>query len=187
MQIMEFFGALEVLLSKLDAFRTLMLDSGCRPMCAIPWTRGLTLDLADRVDVLEYYDQVVRTAHDEWPLPAVVRVRQYLRIRNRTVALTRRNLILRDGGCCQYCGCSPTGRELTMDHVIPRSKNGPTTWENVVLACGPCNRRKGARLPAQARMSLAVPPRKPTFLATSHRALVVTEPPEEWQAYLNAA
>ncbi len=164
-----------------------MLDSGCRPMCAIPWTRGLVLDLSDRVDVMEYYDQVVRTAHDEWPLPAVIRVRQYLRMRNRTVALTRRNLILRDSGTCQYCGGCPSGRELTMDHVIPRSKGGPTTWENVVLACGPCNRRKGARLPAQARMPLTTQPRKPTFLATSHRALVVTVPPEEWHPYLKVA
>lgn len=174
-------------MSKLDSFRTLMLDSGCRPMCAIPWKRGLVLDLADRVDVMEYYDHVVRTAHDEWPLPAVIRVRQYLRIKRRTVALSRRNLILRDRGECQYCGCHPTGRELTMDHVIPVSKGGATTWQNVVLACGPCNRRKGARLPSQARMPLRTEPKRPTFLATSHRALVVTEPPAEWQDYLSAA
>ena len=174
-------------LSRLDSFRTLLLDSGCRPMCAIPWTRALVLDLTDKVDVMEYYDQVVRTATDVWPLPAVVRLRQYLRLRRRPVALTRRNLILRDQATCQYCGDMPIQRELTIDHVIPRSQGGPTTWENVVLACGSCNRRKGARRPAQARMPLARPPARPTFLATSHRALVTVDTPAEWADYLRAA
>lgn len=174
-------------MSRLQSFRTLLLDSGCRPMCAIPWTRALVLDLNGKVDVMEYYDEVVRTPTDAWPLPAVVRLRQYLRLRRRAVALTRRNLILRDEGTCQYCLQQPLARELTIDHVVPRSQGGPTTWENVVLACGTCNRRKGARLPAQAKMPLLREPTRPTFLATTHKALVSTDTPAEWEDYLRAA
>ena len=173
-------------MSSLDSVRTLLLDSGCRPLCAIPWTRALVLDLSDKVDVMEYYDRVVRTTTDEWPLPAVVRLRQYLRLRRRDVALTRRNLILRDGGVCQYCHSVGGSKELTIDHVVPRSKGGAHVWENVVLACGPCNRRKGSRTPTQARMPLRAAPRPPTFLATAHRALVATETPLEWRGYLAA-
>ena len=172
--------------SSLDSVRTLLLDSGCRPLCAIPWTRALVLDLSDKVDVMEYYDRVVRTTSDEWPLPAVIRLRQYLRIKRRDVALTRRNLMLRDQATCQYCCGSATNREMTIDHVIPRSKGGPHAWTNVVLACGPCNRRKGSRTPKQARMPLLTQPMAPKFLATAHRALVVTQPPAEWRNYLAA-
>jgi 5-methylcytosine-specific restriction endonuclease McrA len=174
-------------MSRLDGYRTLLLDSGCRPQCAIPWQRALILDLEDRVDVLEYYDEVVRTPREELPLPAVIRLRQYLRVVPRSVALTRRNLILRDRATCQYCGRRPHLRDITMDHVLPRSRGGPTHWENVVLACGPCNHRKGSRTPLEAGMPLAIKPGRPDFLPTTRRALAVADPPPEWMAWLGAA
>jgi 5-methylcytosine-specific restriction endonuclease McrA len=174
-------------MSRLDRYRSLLLDSGCRPLCAIPWERAILLDMSDKVDVMEYYDEVVRSPTAEYPLPAVVRLRQYLRVRARPVALTRRNLILRDGCTCQYCGGRPPLRDLTMDHVVPRSRGGDTSWENVVLACGTCNRAKGARTPREAGLPLAAPPRVPGFLPTTRRALAVADPPEQWLAWLPAA
>ncbi len=173
-------------MSRLDRYRSLLLDSGCRPLCAIPWQRAFVLDLCDKVDVLEFYEDVVRTMTEEYPLPAVIRLRQYLRVRPHVVALTRKNLILRDRGTCQYCYCMPVGRELTVDHVVPRSRGGGTSWDNVVLACGSCNRRKSNRTPSEARMRLQIP-RRPDFLPTTRRALAVSNPPMEWLDYLPAA
>lgn len=169
-----------------DSLRTLVLDAAYRPMHAVRWQRAMVLDLLDRVDVLEYYDQIVRTSHDAFPLPAVIRHRAYVRKKRRMVALTRRNLLARDGHACQYCGEAPGNRELTLDHILPRSRGGQSTWENLVAACGPCNRRKGDRTPDEASMPLLTRPARPTtILAFGREGLFGRfETPTEWGAWL---
>ncbi|MBW2255483.1 MAG: HNH endonuclease [Deltaproteobacteria bacterium] len=172
-------------MSRLDGFRTLLLDSTFRPLRAISWKRAIILDMQDRVDVVEYYDEVVRTPSTALPLPAVVRLRQYLRVLRRGVAFTRRNVLMRDTFECQYCGDRPGYRELTLDHVVPRSRGGVLCWENVVTACQRCNRRKGSRTPHEARMRLLRLPKRPTFLPVV-RAGADEEAPVEWVEYLHA-
>jgi 5-methylcytosine-specific restriction endonuclease McrA len=77
------------------------------------------------------------------------------------------------------------GRELTIDHVVPRSRGGPTTWENVVTACGRCNREKGDRTPEEAGMGLRIAPRAPSALQLGRRGMVVMgDPPVEWRPWL---
>lgn len=170
----------------LSGVRTLVLDAGFRPMHAVRWQRAMVLDLLDRVDVLEYYNRVVRTAADAFPLPAVIRHRGYVRKGPRRVALTRRNLLARDGMQCQYCGrvCPP--RELTIDHVHPRSRGGGGTWENLTTACATCNRKKGNRTPTEANMPLLSKPRVPSALSIGRQGLFRGQPPREWIDYLPA-
>ena len=111
-----------------------------------------------RVQIVAEYDQVVRSQRQDFRIPSVVVLKDYVKPQKR-VAFTRFNLFLRDEFCCQYCGARG---DLTFDHVLPRSKGGVTSWENVVAACSPCNLRKGSRTLRQAGLHLARPPRVPT-------------------------
>lgn len=170
--------------ARLAEYRTLVLDTSFRPLWAIAWRRAMVLDLCRRVEVLEYYDTLVRTARAAFPLPAVVRLPHFLHRRPVRVALTRGNVLLRDGHRCQYCGREQSTRELTLDHVLPRSRGGRTTWTNVVAACGPCNRRKGSRTPAEAAMKLRRAPARPRSLSHGGDGMVTGETPREWRDYL---
>lgn len=171
----------------LDGLRTLVLDASFRPTHAVRWQRAMVLDLLDRVDVLEYYDAVVKTAGDAFPLPAVIRHRGQVRRGPKAVALTRRNLLARDGHRCQYCGVVFVPRELTIDHVFPRSRGGPSSWENLVTACAPCNRAKGDRTPDEAKMPLVARPRRPSVIALGREGLFRGDMPPEWSSYLLAS
>lgn len=122
------------------------------------WQDTIKAVFLDRVTILEEYDRVVRLARFEMKLPSVVSLKTYIRPARRP-AFTRFNVFLRDQFECQYCG---DPKDLTFDHVIPRSKGGRTTWENVVTACSPCNLTKGGRMPAQAKMHPRIRPHQPT-------------------------
>lgn len=111
----------------------------------------------DRVDIIAEYDYVVRSPSTEFRLPSVIALRDFVR-QDRPPAFTRFNVFLRDGFECAYCG---TSEHLTFDHVIPRSKGGRTTWENIVAACSPCNLRKGGKLLKHTDMQLMRRPARP--------------------------
>ena len=168
----------------LESFRALLLDKAFRPLRAIGWRRAVCLDLGERVEVLEYYERHVRTATASFPIPAVIRVPGWLHKLPQVVPPTRRNVLLRDGFQCRYCGWEGTSAQLTIDHVVPRSRGGRTSWDNVVAACAPCNRKKGDRTPLEANMELDVPPREPGALQLGRRGMVVGEAPAEWEPYL---
>jgi 5-methylcytosine-specific restriction endonuclease McrA len=168
----------------LDQYRALLLDRSYRPVRAVGWRRAVVLGLSGRVDVLELYAREIRTPSRTVPLPAVVRVPSWSHKAPQAVALTRRNVLLRDSHMCHYCGLTGSGRELTLDHVVPRSRGGRTAWENVVTACGPCNRDKGDRTPDEAGMRLLAVPGRPTALQLGRRGMVIGDPPDEWRAWL---
>ena len=96
-------------------------------------------------------------------VPEVIVLAEYDRLPTAAVSFSRRNVFKRDHWSCQYCGCQPGGEELTIDHVIPRSQGGTSTWENCVLACIGCNKRKADRTPHQAGMRLRKVPVRPTW------------------------
>jgi 5-methylcytosine-specific restriction endonuclease McrA len=168
----------------LESYRALLLDRAYRPVRAVSWRRAVLLGMSGRVDVLEHYARQIRTPSRTVPLPAVLRVPHWSHRAPASVALTRRNVLLRDGHVCSYCGSPGHGRELTIDHVVPRSRGGRTAWDNVVAACGPCNRDKGDRTPDEAGMRLLALPGHPTALQLGRRGMVVGDPPPEWRAYL---
>ncbi|MDH3666770.1 MAG: HNH endonuclease [Paracoccaceae bacterium] len=127
------------------------------PLSLWPWQEAVKAAFLDRVAIVAEYDTVVHSPSISMQLPSVVVLRDYVRPA-RYPAFTRFNLFLRDRFSCQYCGAKGG---MTFDHVIPRSRGGRTTWENVVAACSRCNLRKANLTLRQAGMSLARPPRRP--------------------------
>ena len=140
----------------------LVLNADYRPLSYFPlslwsWQDTIKATVLKRVDILAEYDELVRSPSIEIRIPSVVVLKEYVKPQ-KNIVFTRFNLFLRDGFSCQYCG---QGGELTFDHVIPRSRGGITSWENVVSACSRCNLKKGAKTLAQVGFKLDKIPRKP--------------------------
>lgn len=164
--------------------RTLLLNATYEPLRVISWQRAVTMMYLGKVEVLRSYDQVLRSVSARVDTPAVVRLFQVVRRHRVRISFSRRNVFLRDGYRCQYCGVSLPAAELTTDHVLPRSLGGATSWENVVTACSPCNLRKGGRTPAQARMLLQRRPQRPTHLPAVAVHLHGESAPPAWRDFL---
>lgn len=128
---------------------------------------------------------VVRSARLALLPPEVIVLTAYSGRGERSVIFSRKNLYKRDRTTCQYCGAQPGPEELTIDHVLPRSKGGASSWENCVLACVPCNRRKADRSPEQAGLRLRKAPRKPSWKSLTH--VPARERRESWSAFLSRA
>lgn len=107
------------------------------------------------------HEDWVRSVHFEMLAPRVVRLLKFDRAPQRRLRFNRRNLFARDNHRCQYCGRHGSHSQLSLDHVLPRSRGGETTWENVVACCVRCNVKKGGRTPQEARMPLMTQPRQP--------------------------
>lgn len=136
----------------------------------------------------------VREDDDEIPIvngalrvPRVLHLYRYERMPRLTVRLTRRNLMFRDAHECQYCGKRPPLRDLNIDHVLPRSRGGDDTWENLVTACRTCNLRKGWRTPEEANMRLARRPFRPKWSTTAQILLGTGSKFKEWEPFLKAS
>lgn len=119
-------------------------------------------------------------------VPRVVHLRRYDRARRPVVRLTRKNVMLRDGYLCQYCASRLPTRDLNIDHVLPRSRGGPDSWENLVTACRVCNLKKGRRTPEEAAMRLLRQPFAPRWTVTMQILMGVQRPVKEWQPFLKA-
>lgn len=128
-------------------------------------------------------DETVGTSRGAIRVPRVVQLVTYDRMPRSAVRLTRRNIFLRDGHTCQYCGRRSSPRDLNLDHVMPRSRGGPMTWENVVCSCRVCNLRKGGRTPAEASMRLLRKPARPRWSPILALAFSPTRP-KEWDPFL---
>ncbi|GLI63673.1 hypothetical protein VaNZ11_006711 [Volvox africanus] len=170
--------------------RALVLDCAYRPINVLTWYKAFHFDYFGKGEVLEYYPPpaVCTTGLGDHPLPAVLRVPQYtadMQDLCSRVACTRRNIMVRDGFCCQYCG---SRRDLTLDHVHPVSKGGKETWENLVTACMRCNQKKSDRTLRDLGWKLRRQPKEPTPFEIGIVAGISTSdilrPPPEWDAYI---
>jgi 5-methylcytosine-specific restriction endonuclease McrA len=147
-------------------FPALVLNADFRPLSYFPlstwtWQDAVKAVFLDRVSVLSEYDREVRSPNFAMRLPSVIALRDFIPSA-RMPAFTRFNVFLRDTFTCQYCDDRRSAQELTFDHVIPRARGGRTSWENVVTACGPCNLRKGSKMPRECDMIPRQEPRRPT-------------------------
>ncbi len=152
------------------------------PLSLWPWQETIKAVFLGRVDVVSCYDTLIHSPTFEMRLPSVVSLKSYV-AQDRPPAFTRFNLFLRDSFACQYCG---RGEDLTFDHVIPRSRGGRTTWENIVTACAPCNLAKGGRTPREAGVTPNRAPRRPTMyeLQDHGRRFPPNHLHESWLDYL---
>ncbi|MDJ0508395.1 MAG: HNH endonuclease [Crocosphaera sp.] len=136
--------------------KVLVLNASYEPLNITSWRRAVVLLIKGKAEQLENSERLI---YADFPLPSVIRLRHYVRVPYKEIPLTRRNILERDRHTCQYC--SYKGEQLTLDHVLPRSRGGGDTWENLVTACVRCNVKKGNRTPREAQMSLRHSPRRP--------------------------
>ncbi|HLI15075.1 MAG TPA: HNH endonuclease [Acidimicrobiales bacterium] len=142
-----------------DAFgRSLVLNATFEPLCVVSSRRALVLVLDRKAEMVHATGVVFRSARAAYPEPSVVRLGRYVRVPRQTrLAITRRAVFARDGHRCQYCGAQAEN----IDHVVPRSRGGAHSWDNVVAACRRCNAAKEDRLLEEAGLTLRRPPRQP--------------------------
>lgn len=144
----------------------LVLNATYEPLNIVSVQRAIVLLLKEKAEVVEAAQTRLRAECYSINLPLVIRLVAFVPVpRHLPLPLTRRTVIARDLYTCQYCGGQPNKHDLTVDHVIPRSRGGATTWENVVAACAACNHRKGDRTPDEAKMKLLAKPARPRFVA----------------------
>lgn len=171
----------------MDEVAVLVLNATFEPLQFTNVRRAVTLLLSGKAAAVEASPRVVRSPSTTFPLPAVIRLETYIRKPFlERVAFNKKNILRRDGYTCQYC--NRRGDRLTVDHVTPRSRGGPTTWTNVVAACLRCNLRKGDRLPHEAEMRLLREPFHPRFVFSTHLLKHPHAPSllESWRKYLLA-
>jgi 5-methylcytosine-specific restriction endonuclease McrA len=132
-----------------------------------------------------FEDAFIRSKRLALLAPEVILLAAYAGLGERSVVFSRRNLFKRDRYTCQYCGVQPGPEELTVDHVVPRSAGGTSTWENCVLACVNCNKRKADRTPERAGLVLRKKPRKPSWKALAQ--VPPRERRESWEKFLSRA
>lgn len=164
--------------------QTLVLDQGYQPHRVVSWQRAVVLVFGGKVEVVETYDVEVRSPSVAVKVPAVVRLKGRARRPHQRVRFSRMNVALRDDFTCQYCRARLPLGKLTFDHVVPRSQGGATCWQNIVMACAPCNARKAGRTPAQAGMDLRAVPEQPRFLPAVVPRLDTRNVPAAWASWL---
>ncbi len=167
-----------------DTTRTLLLTQGYEPIKIISWQRAMTLLMLDKVDVVEEYDTEIRGTSMILNVPAVVRLRKAFRRFAKPVKFSRVNIYARDEYRCQYCGVKCSISQLTYDHVIPRSRGGRTSWDNIVSCCYACNAKKANRTPAEAKMMLRSTPARPTWMPAIQIRVSTKSVPDAWRDYV---
>lgn len=169
-------------LRNLNGARVLILNASYEPLHVCSVKRAVSLLMHGIAERVEDADTVLRSPSSVFPVPSVIRLKRYVRRPHRQrVAFNRKNVFRRDEHSCQYCGAR--SNDLTLDHVLPRSRGGPTSWENVVACCRSCNARKRDRTPEEARMLLRRRPIAPRFIFSSAYGLLPEVDPI-WERYL---
>lgn len=159
--------------------RALVLNATYEPLCVVPTRRALVLVLQSKAELLSETGNIFHASRVAFPEPSVVRLAHFVRVPHQAhVALNRRAIFARDGHRCQYCGAQAEN----IDHIVPRSKGGPHSWENVVAACRRCNARKRDHMLEETGMKLRHVPTAPRGRQWALAALGAVLP--DWEPYL---
>ena len=171
---------------RLASTKALLLNSSFEPLKIVCWQKAIILWFQGKVEIVEYHSIFANSVSSSFQLPSVMRLKTYVRPRSYgAVRFCRENVYIRDNFTCQYCGQKFSNKTLTLDHVIPASKNGPKNWTNVVAACRQCNQKKANRTPETARMPLLKSPSIPSWLPSSDLECNVSLIPNSWKQYLS--
>jgi 5-methylcytosine-specific restriction endonuclease McrA len=162
----------------------LVLNATYEPINVTAVRRALVLVLKGVATTEEEDGMFIHSSHLAFRVPSVIRLLEFRRIPYQTRALSRKNVLLRDRYTCQFCGRVMPAQDLTLDHVIPRSRGGCTDWDNLVACCHRCNNLKGDRSPEEAGLRLLRPPH-PFTLHTSRQIMrMMGRADERWRKYL---
>ncbi|TNE99822.1 MAG: HNH endonuclease [Deltaproteobacteria bacterium] len=168
--------------SKGDWMRTLLLDSTFFPVKIISWQKAMILLLTGRAEVVDEYDDFkIRSVTDSYNLPKILRLYNK-HLSSKSVKFSRMNVYWRDNFKCQYCYKKFPTSHLTFDHVMPVSRGGGTSWQNVVTCCVRCNNKKANKTPQEAGMTLMKKPVMPKWSPQLCLRLKKDDPSEwtEW-------
>lgn len=161
--------------------RVLVLNQSYEPISICNVQKAIVLLVLTKAELVAGLEnRAVRSVRESFAFPSVIRLRRYIHAPIKKIELSRKNILRRDGNRCQYCGT--TRAPLTVDHVMPRSRGGGDSWENLVCACVKCNIRKGNRTPDEAGMKLAKTPRRPTHVTFIRN--INGDVDEHWKPYL---
>jgi 5-methylcytosine-specific restriction endonuclease McrA len=138
--------------------QVLVLNQSYEPISICSPQKAIILLFLQKAEMIANNHLTIRTVSDTYPFPTVIRLKRYIKFPYKKVELSRKNIFRRDAHTCQYCGST---KELTIDHILPKSRGGADTWENLVAACKSCNNIKGDKTPQEANMSLLSKPSKP--------------------------
>lgn len=162
----------------------LVLNATFEPINVTAVRRALVLLLKGVAQAEELNHAEIHSASNAVRVPSVIRLLAYRHIPQQTRALSRKNILLRDRNICQFCGKIFPASDLTLDHVVPRSRGGRSSWENLVACCYQCNNHKGDRTPEEAGLQLVRRPR-PFTLHTSRQLMrLIGNKDEKWRKYL---
>jgi Restriction endonuclease len=162
----------------------LVLNASYEPINICAARRALVLILKGVALAEELAPAQVHSARQALNVPSVIRLLEYRRIPHQTRALSRKNILMRDRYMCQYCQRVLPSGEMTLDHVMPRSRHGETAWENLVACCHSCNNRKGNRTPEEAGMKLVRQPRPFSLHTSRHLMRLLGRSEDQWRKYL---
>ena len=162
----------------------LVLNASFEPINICAARRAIVLVLKGVAMTEEENGHYLHAATLRIRVPSVIRLLEYRRIPHQTRALSRKNILLRDRNTCQYCGKVLASSELTLDHVIPRSRGGASAWENLVACCHPCNHRKANQLMHEAGMKLMREPRAFSLHTSRHIMRLMGNSDAKWRKYL---
>lgn len=159
--------------------KVLVLNQSYQPVSITSVKKAVTLAFRNKVEFVETSDTMLRSPNAEYPSPLVIRLKSHVRYNPfGRVELNRKNVFKRDGGMCVYCGSE---NKLTVDHVMPKSRGGRSSWENLVTACSKCNNKKDNMTPEEAGMHLGIKPKQPHYLLFMTQDMT---PHDKWKPYL---
>lgn len=171
--------------------RVLLLNGNTwEPLSVISVSRAINLVLADKAVIVEQSGRFLRTVRDKFPIPSVIALRTYINVPRRRAHWSRKGVLVRDNYTCIYCGVKPGSvvrskiyakSDFTVDHILPKSREGKDQWTNTACACAECNHKKGSRTPHEAGMRLRWEPKTPR---TSYLVIAVGTGPAAWKRYI---
>lgn len=164
--------------------RTLLLNATFEPLGILSWKKAITLVYLGKVEVLREYEREIKGVNITVRQPAVVRLLKFIKNNHVNIRFSRKNIFLRDNYTCQYCGNRFEPKDLTCDHIIPKSRGGITEWSNIVTSCIRCNLKKGDKLPEELDMQPKKRPSRPNSLYIFMMHLGIKTPPDYWKDYI---
>lgn len=171
----------------LQDVKILLLNNGYEAISFINVKKALKLVLKDKVDVVsEWGNSDIHYSNGTFVVPAILRLKGQIKRRCFSFAFSRRNVVRRDNGTCQYCGVRLTSNEITIDHIVPRSHGGETSYLNCVVSCKFCNSYKGSRSLDQLPFKLLKKPTIPQFVYIDYFTLLKSNCwHDDWNIYLS--